>query len=375
MALTGSGVIFAIVVVAWLCYLVPLTLRRHDEAVRSRSVDRFSAAMRVLGRTDGAGSAGATPAPPATTSTAVPVRRPASTRGATAVTSVSTAGPTADSGAVRGGARSAASTAATRRAARAAAARRRRVLVVLLLVTVTVTAAAILGWLPLWSPAVPVAAVVGFLVLARWQVTRARTAAWEESLRTSATPPTATRSSATGPAATGSAATGPSASGSTAAGQPAAGSSAAGSAAASPLLTVRPAGTVPADPPTGASTVSSSSRPPVVVPGGPGPADPRAEVTPEPTAAPEPEPFTAAPASSLWDPVPVTLPTYVSKPRAEPGIRTIDLTGSEARTSGHLAGGQSSTPHVHAVSGRAPEVASEHAAAGPDAVVRRAVGD
>ena len=49
MALTGSGVIFAIVVVAWLCYLVPLTLRRHDEAVRSRSVDRFSSAMRVLG--------------------------------------------------------------------------------------------------------------------------------------------------------------------------------------------------------------------------------------------------------------------------------------------------------------------------------------
>jgi hypothetical protein len=369
-ALTGSGVIFAIVVVAWLCYLVPLTLRRHDEAVRSRSVDRFSAAMRVLGRTDGAGSAGATPAPPATTSTAVPARRPASTSGATAVTSVSTAGPTADSSAVRGGARSAASTAATRRAARAAAARRRRVLVVLLLVTVTVTAAAILGWLPLWSPAVPVAAVVGFLVLARWQVTRARTAAWEESLRTSATPPTATRSSATGPAATG-----PAASGSTAAGSSAAGSSAAGSAAASPLLTVHRAGTVPADPPTGASTVSSSSRPPVVVPGGPGPADPRAVVTPEPPAAPEPERFTAAPASSLWDPVPVTLPTYVSKPRAEPGIRTIDLTGSEARTSGHLAGGQSSTPRAHAVSGRAPEVQSEHAAAAPDAVVRRAVGD
>jgi hypothetical protein len=98
-------------------------------------------------------------------------------------------------------------------------------------------------------------------------------------------------------------------------------------------------------------------------------------VTPEPPAAPEPEPFTAAPASSLWDPVPVTLPTYVSKPRAEPGIRTIDLTGSEARMSGHLAGGQSSTPPAHAVSGRAPEVASEHAAAAPDAVVRRAVGD
>ena len=46
-----GGIIYGAIVVLWLCYLVPLALRRHDEAARSRSVDRFSSAMRVLGRT------------------------------------------------------------------------------------------------------------------------------------------------------------------------------------------------------------------------------------------------------------------------------------------------------------------------------------
>ena len=38
---------------------------------------------------------------------------------------------------------------------------------------------------------------------------------------------------------------------------------------------------------------------------------------------------------SLWDPMPVTLPTYVSKPAAERrGVRTIDLDSSGVWTSG-----------------------------------------
>jgi len=36
----------------------------------------------------------------------------------------------------------------------------------------------------------------------------------------------------------------------------------------------------------------------------------------------------------MWDPVPVTLPTYVSKPVAERGVRTIDLESSGVWTSG-----------------------------------------
>ncbi len=45
-----SGVIYAAIVAMWAVVLVPMVLRRHDSSVESRSVDRFSSAMRVLSR-------------------------------------------------------------------------------------------------------------------------------------------------------------------------------------------------------------------------------------------------------------------------------------------------------------------------------------
>ena len=59
-------------------------------------------------------------------------------------------------------------------------------------------------------------------------------------------------------------------------------------------------------------------------------------VEPAPAAAPaEPEP---APVSGGWDPVPVTLPTYVDKePAARRTVRTIDLDATGVWTSGPLA--------------------------------------
>jgi hypothetical protein len=42
-------------------------------------------------------------------------------------------------------------------------------------------------------------------------------------------------------------------------------------------------------------------------------------------------------AGSLWDPLPVTLPTYVSKPRAARSVRTIDLLAPGVSSSGHDA--------------------------------------
>ncbi len=45
-----SAVILAVIVVMWAVVLVPMWLRRHDAATESRSVDKFSAAMRVLSR-------------------------------------------------------------------------------------------------------------------------------------------------------------------------------------------------------------------------------------------------------------------------------------------------------------------------------------
>jgi len=45
-------------------------------------------------------------------------------------------------------------------------------------------------------------------------------------------------------------------------------------------------------------------------------------------------PVDAAAAEGLWDPVPVTLPTYVSKPPARRSVRTIDLDSTGVWTSG-----------------------------------------
>jgi hypothetical protein len=45
-----SGLIFIAVAVAWAVYLVPMAVKHHAEVGRSRSVDRFSGAMRVLAR-------------------------------------------------------------------------------------------------------------------------------------------------------------------------------------------------------------------------------------------------------------------------------------------------------------------------------------
>ena len=41
---------------------------------------------------------------------------------------------------------------------------------------------------------------------------------------------------------------------------------------------------------------------------------------------------------ALWDPLPVTLPTYVTKPRAGRTVRTIDFNAAGAWTSGHIEG-------------------------------------
>lgn len=41
---------------------------------------------------------------------------------------------------------------------------------------------------------------------------------------------------------------------------------------------------------------------------------------------------------ALWDPLPVTLPTYVTKPRAGRTVRTIDFGQTGAWTSGHIEG-------------------------------------
>ncbi|MBC7631027.1 hypothetical protein [Aeromicrobium sp.] len=48
---------------------------------------------------------------------------------------------------------------------------------------------------------------------------------------------------------------------------------------------------------------------------------------------------------ALWDPLPVTLPTYVTKPRAGRTVRTIEFGQAGAWTSGHIEGEDVELPH------------------------------
>ncbi|MDF9715044.1 hypothetical protein INN71_13030 [Nocardioides sp. ChNu-153] len=133
-----SGVIFVAVAVAWAAYLIPQALKHHDEAVESRSVERFSATLRVLARR------GAVEAPPVT---AVPVAAPTP-----------------------------AQLRARRAAARRAMQRRRRVLGVLvglLVIGVLLAAFGVVAW---GYVSAPVALLVAWLVTCRVMVKGERAA-------------------------------------------------------------------------------------------------------------------------------------------------------------------------------------------------------
>lgn len=188
-------------------------------------------------------------------------------------------------------------------AARAAAARRRRVLLTLLGATLVVGALAAFGIVPLWSLGVPGGLVVTWLVLCRVQVRSEDDAAWAR--RRTAEPRSADPADAED--------------------------------------TVR----VELDASVAAARPHALDVDAVPI---------SAEDLVEATAVAVP--VTTADGSSLWDPLPVTLPTYVGKPRATRSIRTIDLGAPGTWTSGHVEGEQTEMP--------VEETEPEH---------RRAVGD
>lgn len=49
-SVNGSGLIYAVIVGMWALVLVPMWVRRHDATSETRSMDRFSTAMRILSR-------------------------------------------------------------------------------------------------------------------------------------------------------------------------------------------------------------------------------------------------------------------------------------------------------------------------------------
>ncbi len=159
-----------VLAVAWAVYLIPKALRHHDEVARTRSIDRFSTAMRVLARREPVNRRDArlVVSPPRTAgnprvltpSRAVVTEAVESTPAEPSV--VVTVKPAVSRSRI----------AARRKAARAAARRRRHILTFLLLCTVGTGVAAYLGYLQWWSVAIPGGLTLAYLVLCRTQVRR-----------------------------------------------------------------------------------------------------------------------------------------------------------------------------------------------------------
>jgi hypothetical protein len=284
-----SGFLYVAIVVGWAVYLVPFALKRYDEATRNRSIDRFSSAMRVLGRRDGEDDGVV-----ARSST---FEMASSRTGTPAVAARRTA---------------------TREAAKVAARRRRRVLLTLLFLTAATAGAAGLAYVDWWTVGVPGGLVVAWLLACRLQARRERVADARPRERRAEPAP------------------------------------------------------APAVAESRVETKVEAGRMPVVV-------APAADD--EPTVVLQREDLDAAAAEydaghetqgSLWDPVPVTLPTYVHKPRAPRTIRTIDLGAPGVQSSGHTEEYVASAPVEEPAQPAAHDADEPAPDNGP---TRRAVGE
>jgi hypothetical protein len=319
-----TGVIYAAIVVAWAIFLVPLALRRHDQTARNRSIERFSSSMRVLS-TGGRGTAGSTAAMTPRQDGQGVQPHAVTSHGASA-----TVGPN------------------SRPAMREAAARRRRVLRVLVALTCLTGAVSVLGVIPRWSAAVPLVVIAVFLVVARRQVRIAN-----ESYRRRA-------------------------------------ANAQGGAS----KVVRRTDSAPGDPPHEFIPVSSRDR---AARGGTGHRSGQAD-TPDPSDDEPTITLSAAQvvaaargdlsedrvvavrpstsdASSLWDPLPVTLPSYVDKPVAKRTVRKITIGESGTWSTGHPATGQRGAGSTAVHQSRSGRGDSENPDIGTDDETSETAGD
>ena len=269
-----SALIFVALAVAWTVYLVPKAIRHHDEVARSRSVDRFSATMRVLAHREAVSARDSrlvvSPGrPPATTSVTTkegpaPSPEPAPREVPVAV---------------------------RRRAAARAAARRRRVLGAVLgalAAVVLLAAAGALAWA--WT-AVPVVLLVAWLTACRMMVRVETGRAAEAQLRR------AQRKDAR-----------------------------------VEKRDLRREGRIARRAERDEDFFGDDDKPSPLLP-----ADDEGAPTQEVAAvvAGASTSVRSAAEAGMWDPVPVTLPTYVGKAPAAPRtVRTIDLDSTGVWTSG-----------------------------------------
>lgn len=301
----ASGVIFAVVVILWVAYVVPLMLRRYDEASKTSSLGSFTSLSRVIPRpgrdrgdadaessTRDSAPAATAPAPdPAPVVEEAPEVRPVN-----------------------------------RAAARLAAQRRRRVLITLLVTLVVVAGLGLASVVAQAWTAAPVALLLAWLVACRVQVRGELGLSTRTSVRAPRIhlPKIRARSVE-------------------------AGSSRRGGTAADEATTL---------------VVSHQFE----------------DVEPHRPRIMEQEPLTvdaldeqlqiavpsvATTGEALWDPLPVTLPTYVTKPRVGRTVRTIDFAQAGTWSSGHVEAEGVELP------GHAGEVANEVAEAHD---TRKAVG-
>lgn len=150
-----SALIFVALAVAWAVYLIPKALKHHDEVVRSRSVERFSATMRVLARREPISRRDAR-------LVVTPGRQPSATTAEKKASSLPQSQP---------------SYAARRAAAARATKRRRNVLGAILLVNAVVAGLAIAQVVTWPVIGVPVGLLVAWLVACRVMVKGERAAA------------------------------------------------------------------------------------------------------------------------------------------------------------------------------------------------------
>lgn len=145
--MSGSGLVYAAIVLTWGAVLIPMWLRRHDASTENRSAERFGQAMRVLSRRDGSTDQREIVVPARPEVSRPVVSRPVSPRTA------------ADR--------------SPRAQARASLARRRaRSLAVLVGLTAVVGLLTALSVLPVWAPVPAAVLLVGFVVHLRVQAKR-----------------------------------------------------------------------------------------------------------------------------------------------------------------------------------------------------------
>lgn len=297
-----SALIFVGLAVAWLAYLVPKALEHHEAGERSRSVSTFSHKLRVLARREPVDSGTtrlvATSAPAEVRAEArAEARAEGRPEGRTAGPSETTAETRSVTGRLEVEVEIeqtgffAAQRFVRRSAASRAVRRRRRVLLAILVLIAMVAAAAVGQVISFWWLAAPVALLVAWLVACRLMVKQ------EHVARRAAPRPAAARSAQRPPVE--------------------AEVVAAGRAEDAPEDAV-----VAADV---ARDMDETAEVPVV----------RADL--------------AEPVGDGWELVPVTLPTYVSKPAARRTVSSIDLESTGVWTSGRTAADSALAQQVDAV--------------------------